>query len=230
MSRHPTIILIHGILSSEHALRPLRKFFERHGYTTLAVSYPSRQLSIEGSAEHVYQHLRRSLRNEEPFHIVGHSLGGIILRVIARSHPEFVQPRRLQRAVMLGTPNQGSAAAAILNKNRLGRYILGPSGAQLIPYADFLIRSLGRPQFTVGILAGNRSINPLSRLMFDGKPNDGAVAVDATKLAGMSDWIELPTHHSGLYTHVEAQRQILFFLTHGRFDHPLTPDRIYQAS
>jgi hypothetical protein len=124
---------------------------------------------------------------------------------------------------MLGTPNHGSAAAAMLSKSRLGRHILGPSGAQLVPYADFLVRSLGQPLFTVGVIAGNQSINPLSKLIFKGEPNDGAVAVEATKLAGMSDWIELPTHHSGLYTNTEAQRQTLFFLKHGRFDHSTTP-------
>ncbi len=230
MSHHPAIVLIHGILSSEYALTPLRRFFEHHSYPTVAISYPSRQLSIEDSAEHVYDRIRHRLSPNEPFHVVGHSLGGIVLRVIAHKHPSIIHTRQLQRAVMLGTPNQGSAAAALLGSSRLGRHILGPSGAQLVPYADFLVRSLGRPSFTVGVIAGNRSINPLSKLIFKDEPNDGAVAVEATKLAGMSDWIELPTHHTGLHVNREAQRQTLYFLNHGQFDHPRLKDPVRKVS
>lgn len=230
MTHHPAIVLIHGIFSSEYALTPLRKFFEHHGYPTVAISYPSRQLSIEGSAEHVYERIRHRLQPNEPFHVVGHSLGGIVLRVIAHKHPDIIHTRQLQRVVMLGTPNHGSAAAALLGRSRLGRHILGPSGAQLVPYADFLVRSLGRPPFTVGVIAGNRSINPLSKFIFKGEPNDGAVAVEATKLAGMSDWIELPTHHSGLHINHEAQRQTLYFLNQGQFDHPHIKDPVRKVS
>lgn len=218
MSHQPLTVLIHGLFSSEHALAPLRRYLEKNNHRTIAISYPSRQQPIDGLADHVYQRLRLQLGGHQPFHVVGHSLGGIILRTIAHRYPEIIDTHQLQRAVMLGTPNHGSAAAAMLSKSRLGRHILGPSGAQLVPSADFLVRSLGRPLFTVGVIAGNRSINPLSKLIFKGEPNDGAVTVAATKVEGMHDWLELPTHHSGLHTNTEAQRQTLFFLNHGQFD------------
>ncbi len=119
---------------------------------------------------------------------------------------------------MLGTPNQGSALAEIIVKSRIGHRLFGPALLQLTPQAELLTRTLGRVLFPLGILAGNRSINPLSKLVFSGEPNDGAVAVKATKVAGMHDWLELPTHHSGLHTNLEAQRQTIFFLKHGYFD------------
>lgn len=214
-----TTILLHGILSSGIALKPIKKYLEQHHCPAIDISYPSRQFSTDQLAKYVYNTIKLRLAPDEPFNVVAHSLGGILVRVMVHEHPELIANHRLERVVMLGTPNQGSDLAEVLCRKRLGRHLLGPAGKELCPNADLLTKKLGKVSFPLGVIAGNRSHNPFSERIFEGVPNDGAVAVAATKVAGMADWIELPTTHSGLHTDRRSLHQTFYFLSHGHFEH-----------
>lgn len=223
MPRQPIVVLIHGILSSEKALAPLRAFLEARAYTVLSTTYASRRLTVEDAAAHVHGYITRQIGAHEPFHAVGHSLGGIVLRVMAREHTELVSRERIRHSVMLGTPNQGSKLPELLTRTKIGRRLLGPAGHQITPHAELLTAKLGPVPFSTGIIAGNRSIHPFARIIFDGQPSDGAVTLSATKVPGMSDWIELPVHHSRLHSDPQAMHQVVFFLRLGRFDTSRSP-------
>ncbi len=71
--------------------------------------------------------------------------------------------------------------------------------------------------FEVGVITGNRSINPLGAKLFDG-PSDGIVAVERAKVAGMSDFLVLPHSHTFIMLRKGVVDQVIHFLEEGRFE------------
>jgi triacylglycerol esterase/lipase EstA (alpha/beta hydrolase family) len=47
----------------------------------------------------------------QTFHFVGHPLGGLLIRHYRQEQAALIQQKPFGRVVMIGTPNQGSAAA-----------------------------------------------------------------------------------------------------------------------
>jgi pimeloyl-ACP methyl ester carboxylesterase len=68
-----------------------------------------------------------------------------------------------------------------------------------------------------GIVAGNRSLYPISSLFILPRPNDGRVSVDSAKLADMADHTIIRATHAGLTRHPSAIDQTIAFLSAGRF-------------
>ena len=90
---------------------------------------------------------------------------------------------------MLGTPNSGSEIADRLKNFGAYRAFFGPAGQQLGTQRDAAIEALFPPvDYPVGIIAGNRSIDPVAGTMLP-KPHDGRVSVANTRLDGMADHI-----------------------------------------
>ncbi|WP_197493027.1 esterase/lipase family protein [Woeseia oceani] len=213
------VVLLHGMARTERSMVPMEKALTAAGYAVANVGYPSREHPIallaplavdEGVAE------CRRLRPDGPIHFVTHSLGGILLRY-------YTNEQRLDdlgRVVMLGPPNNGSAAA---DKWRLlpgFDFINGPAGSELGKGDDSVPLKLGAPTFEFAVIAGDRSIDPVTYVMLD-KPNDGRVTVDDTKLDGMSDFRQVHASHAFMMRDREVIELTLAFLANGRF-----PDEI----
>ena len=118
---------------------------------------------------------------------------------------------------MLGPPNQGSEVVDRLGSCRLFSLVNGPAGQQLGTGADSLPNKLGSPEFCVGVVAGNRSINWINSLLIPGS-DDGKVSVERTMLDGMADHLLVPATHPFLMRKREVIRQTIEFLREGAFD------------
>ncbi|MDC1479534.1 hypothetical protein N8214_08955 [Pseudomonadales bacterium] len=94
----------------------------------------------------------------------------------------------------------------------------GPAGMQLGTNEESLPLRLGPVTFPVGIIAGDRSINPLLSRRLP-KPNDGKVSVTSTMVEGMADFIQLPLNHTFIMRNEEVIRQSTTFVETGRFRH-----------
>ncbi len=214
MNEH--VILLHGLCRSSSSMHAMERALTAAGYQVWNIDYPSRTNTVTNLSEAV---LGSAIQNCEQagatrIHFVGHSLGGILIRDYLARHPLA----NAGRVVMLGPPNQGSEVVDKLGSWRLFQKINGPAGGELGTSPDSAPNRIGPPNVSVGVIAGNRSINWINSLMLPGS-DDGKVSVERTKLAGMTDHVVLRATHPFLMKNKTAIRQTINFLQHGQFDH-----------
>jgi hypothetical protein len=116
-----------------------------------------------------------------------------------------------------GTPNGGSEVADLLHDLAIFHVCYGPARQQLTTRLDATLISLPAPDYAAGIIAGNRSLHPLSSLIMLPKPNDGTVSIASTGLDGMADHVIVDAYHAELPRHRTAIGQTIAFLREGRF-------------
>ena len=213
-----TVLFVHGLWMSGAESFLLRRHLAAHGWALRVFPYSS-------LAENMEQVTRRCARYAQalarrtllPVHLVGHSLGGIVIYRMFEAR--LLAPNRFSgdfcRVVFMGSPVRGSQSARALARFAPGRAILGMAGGR-----DLLRGLSERWEFApqLGIIAGTSSIGfgrLLSRL--EG-PNDGTVAVTETWLDGATDRCALPVSHTGLWLSPQVAEQIAAFLQRGRFD------------
>jgi pimeloyl-ACP methyl ester carboxylesterase len=213
------VVLLHGIAGRSLMLRRLETMLQRAGFATLNLDYASRKKPLQQLAEDIHPAIAAfSARQNGPVHFVTHSMGGLLARVyIAR-----YRPARLGRVVMLGTPNGGSEIADRLKDVALYRAFFGPAGLQLVTTGDAALASLPPLDYEVGIIAGNRFLDPISALLLPW-PNDGRVSVASSRLPDMTDHTTVKASHMGLLVHPTSVRQTIAFLHDGRFERPARP-------
>lgn len=210
-----TVVLLHGISRSSRIMLRLEKALTDEGYLVRNLDYPSVTYSLETLAELVVRDIQSDMMNEgQPLHFVGHSMGGILIRLILRDH----RPNNLGRVVMLATPNTGSPVADFMLRFRYYRRSFGPAGQQIGTDLNAIHHSLPSAEnYECGVIAGNRSKDPwFSWFLFRG-PNDGKVSVENTKLDGMKDFTVLPISHSALPKNSKVIKLVQRFLKSGHF-------------
>jgi pimeloyl-ACP methyl ester carboxylesterase len=209
----PKVILLHGLARSAGSLDKLTEALTEAGFRTCNLAYPSTDHPIVDLAENfVLPALSACRENGRPLNFVTHSMGGIIVRYLATAHPELP----IGRVVMLSPPNRGSEVVDKLGSFGLFHFINGPAGTELGTGPDSLPNRLAPPAFELGIITGDRTINPLLSLLIPGD-DDGKVAVERAKLAGMRDFLVIHASHPLIMNNREAIAQTINFLQQGTF-------------
>ena len=207
------VVLLHGIGVGSWTLTKLERTLQRCGFATLNLDYASRKKPLQELAEEIHAPIAEfAQRYGGRIHFVAHSMGGLLTRVYLLKH----RPARLGHVVMLGTPNRGSEVADLLKDLSLYRAVFGPAGLQLAT-TERVLADLPRPDYSVGVIAGCRSIAPIASAFVLPRPNDGRVSVASAKLAGMADCIIVRVSHTGLPRHAAVIEQTITFLRNGRF-------------
>ena len=184
------------------------------GYQVHRHGYPSNDTTIEAHVEGLRADLLTCCADAEALHLIGHSLGGLVIRATLLEPSSGEYPPG--RVVLLAPPNQGSPLADILEDSEVGAAFLGPTGVRLGRDSDDIPASLGPPIRETGIIAGDRSINPIGSVLIPG-PDDGAVAVEDTKIPGVPHLV-VPRSHTLIMNSRVVSAAVIRFLATGPFD------------
>jgi hypothetical protein len=145
-------------------------------------------------------------------HFVTHSMGGIIIRFIQKHDPL----PNLGRVVMLNPPNCGSEVADFLDGIWLFESINGPAGKQLGTGENNICRTLGKANFELGIITGDKSINWINSLIIPGD-DDGKVSTESAKVEGMTDFLVVHVSHPFIMNDKTVMTECVHFLRNGHF-------------
>ena len=201
------VILVHGLWMGGWAMQGLGLLLSRRGYNAHGFSYRSTTHSLDEHARHLAE--RIAALREPVIHLVGHSLGGLVLLRCLRNHGE----QRIGRVVLLGTPVRACMAAQRLENMAAGERLLGSSRD--------IWRSLPevfRPRLELGVIAGSRPWGMGHLLLRLPGTNDGVVRLEETEVPGMRARIVLPVSHSGMLLSARVASEVAAFLQHGAFD------------
>jgi pimeloyl-ACP methyl ester carboxylesterase len=203
------VILVPGLWMSGLQLTMIRRRLEADGaLRALFFTYPT----IVGSMS---DHVRRLLdwvhaHPSERLHFVGHSLGGLVI-LRALQVTDDLPPGR---AVLLGSPLQGSRTAQRFARLPFGRALLG--GALAEECIEWSPREWsGRRD--VGVIAGSMGVGIGRLLGALEDAHDGTVMVEETRLPGAKDHLVVAASHTGLLLSAEVAAQTRHFLEHGEF-------------
>ncbi len=214
--RQETVVLLHGLSRTERSMRRLGVALSRGGYDVINLRYPAGRRPIEELSSDLDARLAAMRRTPyRRVHFVTHSFGGILLRYYLKERPL----PSLGRVVMLSPPNGGSELADRLRGIPLIGKAAGPNRPRLGTDPAGLPARLGPVDFDLGVITGDRSVNPLFSLLIPG-PDDGFVAVERAKIRGMTDFLVVPRTHAFIMRSKRVIEQTLKFLRDGSFDHP----------
>jgi len=209
------VVLLHGLARSSLSMRPMKSYLEDNGYAVANIDYPSRDHKIDKLAVLAVEaglNECAEMNSAERVHFVTHSLGGILVRQYFSEN----ESKTLGRVVMLGPPNQGSAAVDELQDLPGFEWLNGPAGYQLGKGDGSVPLQLGRPNFEFGIIAGDKSIDPVTSAVLE-NPDDGRVSVSDTRLKGMRDFRLVDTSHAFMMQNKAVFALVHTFLASGSF-------------
>ncbi len=211
-----TVILVHGLGRTPASMAILGSRLEAAGFRVINFGYPSRAEPIEELADRLDDEVQQCCADEAGYvHFVTHSMGGVLVR----SYLSDRAPEYAGRVVMLSPPNQGSEIVdAFADSPRL-RSLLGPSGSRLGTDSSGIASELGPVRFTLGIITGDRSLNPVGSWLIPG-PDDGKVSVRRARVEGATDFLVVPASHTFIMNRAEVADQVVQFLRNGRFEEP----------
>jgi Predicted acetyltransferases and hydrolases with the alpha/beta hydrolase fold len=214
MQNNETVVLIHGYNKDESDMFPLKSNLIDLGYNCVTINFPTRFGTLGDCSNVLQSELSKmlpSMSKQQRIHLVGHSMGGLIIRsYLARS--SFPN---LGRCVLIAPPNSGSKLADLAQK------VVPPVSKVFKPLIDLktngtqISKPVSFPCPEIGIIAGNKSNLFLG--IFLHNENDGRVEVDSTKLEGMKDFIVKRYGHKEIHHKYDIAILIDNFLRNGRF-------------
>jgi alpha/beta hydrolase family protein len=188
----------------------LRDRLTAAGFDPSVFRYPS----MHASLAEVNAALAARLRSfAGTVHLVGHSLGGVVVLETLEREGEL-PPGRI---VLLGSPVQGSRVARSIAAWSLGPQLLGPLAVAELAREH---RREWKQCRDVGIIAGCRSVGLGRLIAVLPQPNDGTICVDETRLPGATVHLVQDVSHTGMLVSRSIASLVCEFLGTGRFTVP----------
>ncbi len=205
--------MVHGLGRTSASMTILESRLKNADFRVVSFGYPSTSEPMEALVDRLQAEVELCCGPEaETVHFVTHSMGGVLVRSYLDRQPEAHQGR----VVMLSPPNQGSEIIDAFADSPLLQRIVGPAGSALGTDSAGISSQLGPIRFGLGIVAGDRSINPLGSWLIPG-PDDGKVGVDRARVEGATDFMVVSATHTFIMNRRDVAEQVVHFLRQGRF-------------
>lgn len=204
------VVFIHGIWMTGLELSLLHRRVHVCGYETHQFHYRSllQPPAVNAAKLNVYL----LTIDAEVIHLVGHSLGGIVLAHLFARFPQ----QKPGRVLMLGSPLLGSVVASVLHRRAWSRWLIGRAGEQ------GLLGDVPRWPGTrrLGMIAGNRGAG--IGLLVAGRelvrPHDGTVRLAETEAGEVNRHLTVPHGHFGMLFDASVADAVCRYLKTGEFD------------
>jgi len=196
------VVLVPGLWMPAALMAVFAARLSRAGYATRSFGYRGRD-PLEANIERLARYI-----DGRCVHLVGHSLGGVLIFDLLHSHPEI----RCGSVVLLGAPVRGCFAGRRLGAAAVGRWMMGACAGRW-EERD----ACWRRQEPLGVIAGTRPLGLGRALGALPGENDGVVRVAETAVDGMSEQVLLPMGHSWLPLSRRVASMVEHFLRSGRF-------------
>lgn len=202
-SRPPLrVLLVHGMGRSPLSLYRLARHLQRSGYDTCSAGYLASTESFQGIVHRIGGHLTKLGAEGRPYAVIGHSLGGLLVRAALAEMSDGSLPAHL---IMMGTPHRPPKLALRYGPLWPYRLVNGECG-QVLARASFFDQL---PPLSVPytIIAGDRGWVG-RRSPFTGEPNDGIVALSETLVCSHDAPIVLPVRHTFMMNDYRVRDEI----------------------
>ncbi len=205
--KHPEgIILIHGLASPDWLLEPMSRYFNKEGFDSRIIHYPSRRNDIATNVDFIWNQIKPLIESNQKWHIVGHSLGAIIIQHILSKY----KPRNIGQIILLAPPNHGSKVYSFLQSHLpislyLARINHLPLQFQEEPIAPNICKN-----YDCHLIAGQVSWTLFG--LFLGEPSDGILTVSSTKINGLKSIQIINQEHLFMLFSNETYQSILKIL------------------
>ena len=164
MSAKYAVVLLHGLGLSSLFMYSIQRYLRLAGFDVYTIDYPSRKNNIDSSVIYVEGEIKKlELECYDKVHIVGHSLGGIIARILR--HNKVLH--NLSIVVTIGSPSNGSSLAAMIGHFKAMRWYFGPALDDLVPGSSFM-NTFKNVSLANDLIVGTNSKYALFGWWFDG--------------------------------------------------------------
>jgi pimeloyl-ACP methyl ester carboxylesterase len=199
------LLLVHGLGRTPVSFFGLASALRKAGHRTQFFGYSPTFESFARIVRRLALRLRRLASRGQPVGLIGHSLGGLLLRLAFQEVPEL----RVHHFIMLGTPNRPPRMARIAWKWLPFRWFTCECGRFLASPNEFL--RLVSPGVPYTVIAGTSG--PCGRYSpFGDEPNDGLVAVFETTIDSGGEVVKAPAFHSTMMDAALVRKKVLELL------------------
>ena len=197
------VLFVHGMGRSPLSGWPLLHRLRRAGLRTHTFGH---LVSHENSATIVGRLVERMTRiaGAGDYVLIGHSLGGVLLRQALRVLPRTARPPK--HLFLLGSPVQMSSIAARMGANPLYRLLTGDCGRML--GSPQRMAAVGAPAVPVTAVVGVKSWSLLAGFL-PNESNDGVVTLAEASAPWLTDVVQVPVTHTFLPSDARVTRVIL---------------------
>jgi pimeloyl-ACP methyl ester carboxylesterase len=209
------VVYVHGLWqrgAESHWLR--RRLSQDLGAEARAFSYPSVAADASTNARALATYL--TAVRADTLHLVGHSLGGLVILKLFEEDAEVRARLPPGRIVLLGSPLRGSRSAVNLARLPFGKKIMGRGvGEELLGVRGE--RRRWNCARDLGVIAGDLGVGLGRGVGTLGGPSDGTILVEETEIDGTADRVVLRVSHTGMLFSAAVARAAGAFLSTGRF-------------
>lgn len=184
------ILFVHGMGRTPISGMPVLLRLSANGYSTSVFGYSTALENFDAIRNRLLSRILK-VAPQGKYVLIGHSLGGVLLRSALSKLPQGVNPP--EHLFLLGSPIRSARMARGLRKRCLYRALTGDCGQLLASNRRMNAIGSGEIQTTsiIGTKGFNGQLSP-----FSDAPNDGVVAASELHADWITDEVYVPVIHT----------------------------------